>query len=124
MVGRAVRLYRCGMTLTVSMVTCDTDDPASLATWWAEQTGSEVVNPHDGTFVKVVGGSVRLGFQRGGSSAPGKNRLHLDLRADDIDVEVERLLAAGAGLVARRGDDSFRWVTLTDPAGNEFCVTQ
>ena len=28
----------------------------------------------------------------------------------------------GASLVERRGDESFRWVTLADPDGNEFCV--
>lgn len=54
---------------------------------------------------------------------PGKNRLHLDLTAPDLDAEVDRLLAAGASLVARRGDESFRWVTLADPQGNEFCVS-
>ena len=28
-----------------------------------------------------------------------------------------------AGLVGHRGDESFRWVTLSDPEGNQFCVS-
>ncbi|WP_340539268.1 VOC family protein [Nocardioides sp. GXZ039] len=110
------------MALTLGMVTCDTPDPRGLATWWAAQTGGDVVDPFDGAFVMVVGGPVRLAFQIDQAPTPGKNRLHLDLVAADLDGEVDRLVAAGAGLVERRGDDSFRWVTLTDPAGNEFCV--
>lgn len=105
------------------MVTCDTTDPAGLAAWWAAQTGGEIVDPFDGTYVMVVGGPVRLAFQLEEAPTAGKNRLHLDLTTDDLDLETDRLLAAGAALVERRGDDSFRWVTFTDPAGNEFCVS-
>ncbi|SKF62622.1 glyoxalase [Mycobacteroides abscessus subsp. abscessus] len=53
---------------------------------------------------------------------PGKNRVHFDLNTDDLDAETDRLVAAGATLVERRGDESFRWHTLADPQGNQFCV--
>jgi len=114
------------MTLTLGMVTCDTAEPMALATWWAEQTEAEVADPYGGTFVLVRGGTlpVILAFQLDEAPTPGKNRLHLDLNAVDLDAEVDRLLAAGATLVGRRGDESFRWVTLADPAGNEFCVAE
>ncbi|PYF98357.1 hypothetical protein SAMN05216184_1119 [Georgenia satyanarayanai] len=110
--------------MTLSMVTFDTTDADSLATWWAEQTGGEVVERNDGWFVMVAGGSlpVLLAFQKIEDPTPGKNRIHLDLTAEDLDAEVDRLLGAGATLVARRGDESFRWVTLADPQGNQFCV--
>jgi Glyoxalase-like domain len=111
-----------GMTLTVGMVTCDSTDPVPLATWWAEQVGGELADPYDGSYLLVTGGPVTLAFQQVDATSPGKNRLHLDLTAPDLDAEVDRLVGAGAGLVERRGDDSFRWVTLTDPDGNEFCV--
>ncbi|WP_454085179.1 VOC family protein [Georgenia sp. Marseille-Q6866] len=112
------------MAMTLSMVTFDTTDADSLATWWAEQTGGEVVERNDGWYVMVAGGTLPLllAFQKVEDPTPGKNRIHLDLTAADLDGEVDRLLGAGATLVARRGDESFRWVTLADPQGNQFCV--
>ncbi len=55
----------------------------------------------------------------------GKNRMHVDLIAADVTPEVDRLLALGATRahdgVQRLGPVA--WVTLLDPAGNEFCVS-
>jgi hypothetical protein len=50
-----------------------------------------------------------------------KNRLHLDLRPDDRDAHVQRLLDLGAtpADVGQTGSES--WVVLADPEGNEFC---
>lgn len=110
------------MVMKLEMVTCDTPDPATLAGWWATQVEGQVVDEFGGEFVMVVGGPVRLAFQKVAEPTAGKNRWHLDLAADDLEAEVDRLVAAGAGLVGRRGESGFRWVTLTDPAGNEFCV--
>ena len=113
------------MTVTPAMITCDTTDALALATWWAEQTGGTITEENDGWYVIVsVPDSPTLAFQKVEDPTPGKNRLHLDGLADDLAAEVARLREAGAGLVAERGDASFRWVTLTDPAGNEFCVAQ
>lgn len=108
------------------MITTDCADPEPLATWWAEQTGAEIDQNYGGEFITVKGGGLPLvlAFQKVPDPTPGKNRVHVDLSAADLDAEVERLLAAGATLVGRRGDESFRWVTLADPAGNEFCVAQ
>jgi hypothetical protein len=51
----------------------------------------------------------------------GKNTLHLDLRPDDRDGEVARLMPLGATRVdVGQGDPS--WIVLADPEGNEFCV--
>ena len=112
------------MTLTLGMVTTDTTDPIGLASWWSEQFGAEIADPFGGTFVLVSGGTLPLtiAFQLVTEPTPGKNRLHFDLTAPDLDAEVDRLVSAGARLVERRGDENFRWVTLADPIGNEFCV--
>jgi len=114
------------MTLTLGMITVDTADAESLGRWWAEQTGAEVAQTNEGWFVVLGGGGlpVMLAFQKVEEPTPGKNKIHLDLTAAELDAEVDRLVAAGATLVARRGDESFRWVTLADPQGNEFDVAE
>ena len=53
----------------------------------------------------------------------GKNRVHLDVKVDDLEAATERLLALGAtwdGFDRAIGDD--RWRTLQDPEGNEFDI--
>jgi predicted enzyme related to lactoylglutathione lyase len=112
------------MTLSIATVTVDTTDPVPLAQWWADQLGGEVNDQTGGFFVIVVGGPVQMAFQKVEDPTPGKNRIHVDLMADDLDAEVERMLTAGAALVERRSVGSFHWVTLSDPDANEFCVAQ
>ncbi len=112
------------MALTLGMVTVDTQDARELARWWAEQTGGELDDPYDGWFVTLKGGGlpVMLAFQKVDDPTPGKNKVHLDLTSGDVDAEVDRLVAAGATLVERRGEEGFRWVTMSDPHGNLFDV--
>jgi len=58
-----------------------------------------------------------------------KNRLHIDVITDgDLAIEVDRLHVLGAALTEYRTDASTltnpdRWAVMTDPEGNEFCVT-
>ena len=47
-----------------------------------------------------------------------KNRVHLDLRCEAVETELERLKQLGAALVSDYGDH----LLLRDPEGNEFCL--
>ena len=70
-------------------------------------------------------GRTRLLFIEVPEAKQGKNRLHFDLRPNDVkrDDEVARLLSLGATEVAdHHQPDGSGWVTLADPEGNEFCV--
>ena len=112
------------MTLKLAMITTDTTDAEGLGAWWARVTGAEIAETNDGWFVIVKGGSlpVALAFQKVEDPTVGKNRLHLDLTTEDLEGATEQLIASGATLVERRGDENFRWTTLADPQGNEFCI--
>jgi hypothetical protein len=54
-----------------------------------------------------------------------KNRVHLDVwvGADNVEAQVEKLTARGAAILDRGRQGPHAWVTLTDPHGNEFCVS-
>ena len=112
------------MALKVEMVTFDCADPGALASWWAAHFDGETTELIPGEFVAVIRhDGPRLGFQRVAEPTPGKNRVHLDFSAEDVDAEVSRLVAAGATEAGRhRLGENFRWVVLTDPDGNAFCV--
>lgn len=51
--------------------------------------------------------------------------MHLDIVIDDIETEVHRLQELGAHRIDE-GAQSFggtRWVRMSDPEQNEFCVS-
>jgi predicted enzyme related to lactoylglutathione lyase len=119
------------MTSRISHVSVDAQNAYAQSLWWAgvldmhedpedpNQPGDQecVILPADeGTtvlFIEVP------------EAKQVKNRLHFDLRPTDRsrDEEVDRLLEAGATVVAdRRQPDGTGWVTMADPEGNEFCV--
>jgi hypothetical protein len=111
------------MSLEWEQTNVDANDPVLLGRWWQQVLGWVVVDEAPDMFEiqpapdKLPG----LLFFRVPEGKTVKNRLHLDLRPDDQDLEVERLLALGASRVdIGQGEQS--WVVLADPEGNEFCV--
>jgi hypothetical protein len=91
---------------------------------------------HNGRLVWTAGAAIshpegtqrapRVLFQLVPEAKTVKNRLHLDVRigADDVDVAVARLTARGAKVLHSGRQGPHTWVTLADPDGNEFCVSQ
>ena len=79
-------------------------------------------DPNDDPTVLVErpGSSPRLWFQHVAEPKVVKNRVHVDLRADDVDAEVARLLAIGATIQQDQPNDSL--IVILDPEGNEFCL--
>lgn len=112
------------MTLHVEMITVDCADPESLAQWWAQALGGTVNAVMPGEFIIVeLSNGPKLGFQSVEDPTPGKNRVHLDFHAADMEAEVERLVGLGASETERHSfGDAFSWVVLADPAGNAFCI--
>jgi predicted enzyme related to lactoylglutathione lyase len=55
----------------------------------------------------------------------GKNRVHIDFGADDVQAAVDRLVAMGATIAWEEDfppELQYRNLVLRDPEGNEFCV--
>ena len=106
----------------VTYVVFDCADPGSLAAFWMEALGYEKKSGGD-AWVEIVdpaGTGPGLFFQRVPEPKAVKNRVHIDLRHDDVPAEIERLCTLGArkGPVQAHED----LTVLLDPEGNEFCI--
>lgn len=100
-------------------------EPFELARFWSEVVGAPL-DPEcaPGDDEALVQGTPGLLFIRVPEAKTLKNRVHLDVQPRIArDEEVDRLTGLGAKLFEdHRKPDGTGWVTLTDPAGNEFCV--
>jgi hypothetical protein len=75
----------------------------------------------------------RFFFQKVPEPKAGKNRVHVDLqpgagqppdkRPDVVRADVQRLVGLGATVVREVAEMGEFWIVLTDPEGNEFCVS-
>jgi len=118
-------------------VVFDARHPASIARFWAAALDGYAVAPYPeeelerlrqmgindpeddpNVLVEAPGRHPRIFFQQVPEAKTVKNRVHIDLRADDPDAEVRRLCALGASVVAEREN----LISMLDPEGNEFCV--
>jgi catechol 2,3-dioxygenase-like lactoylglutathione lyase family enzyme len=119
-------------------VVFDCRHPASIARFWAAVLDGYQVAPYDdaelarlrdkGIFdpeddpnvlVEAAAGQPRIFFQLVPEPKIVKNRVHLDVRCDSIEDELERLKGLGASVVSQYDDH----VMLRDPEGNEFCLS-
>jgi len=111
------------MALNVGMVTIDTADPRALSEFWSAALNMKVVSDFDGEYLILKGaGDVAIGLQKVPEPKTGKNRVHLDLSAQDRAAEVQRLVSLGAGVVEDHDMPGYAWTVLADPDGNVFCV--
>jgi hypothetical protein len=135
-------------------VAVDSSDPHALADWWAQALHWDV-EPSNEDFIRTMigaghasesdtkthrgvlvwragqainnpdGGAPRVLFQLVPEAKTVKNRMHLDIRVgeENVETEVERLTAAGARELWRGRQGPHWWVTMADPEDNEFCVS-
>lgn len=116
--------------IEIHAVTIDAADPYKLATWWREATGLPFYDgseaPGDTEVALRMPHGMMLLFIQVPEDKAAKNRVHLDVNGTEgrtRDQEVERLLGLGAEIFEdHRNADGTGWVTMLDPAGNEFCV--
>jgi len=94
------------------------DGMREVGVFWSEATGWPLVHDEDGeTAIAPPGGGIKIAW--GGpplNPQHDRNRMHFVLGADDLDTEVDRLVALGASVVERGHDE----VEMADPDGNEF----
>jgi hypothetical protein len=76
---------------------------------------------------ELAGGGTRprVLFQLVPEPRATKNRLHLDVRVGEENVEkqVDELTRRGAAVISAGAQGQHQWIVMADPEGNEFCVT-
>ena len=112
------------MAVLWEQIIVDSADPVALGRWWKDALNWVVVDESD-EHIEIRPTPDRMPgllFVPSAEPKTGKNRLHIDLRPDDQEAEVQRVLALGArhADVGQTGDEP--WVVLADPEGNEFCI--
>ncbi|MES0835543.1 VOC family protein [Nocardiopsis tropica] len=97
----------------------DTPAPEAVLPFWSAVLGGRGA---DGSVVDPAGGLPPLWFQATGSTAPDRQRFHLDVTVppEAADRRIAAAVAAGGRVV----DDSRApaFVVLADPDGNRVCV--
>jgi hypothetical protein len=134
-----------GQGVRIDAVVFDCHDAAPLARFWAGALGWRVAaydqaeldrladkgihDPEDDPSVMVeppedeMPGLPVLFFTEVPESKAGKNRVHLDVVAQEsVDEDVIRLEAIGATLRNWTEEEGTVWAVMLDPEGNEFCL--
>ena len=109
------------MSSTLTHLTFDCADAAGLAAFWSRVLEAPVDDGASADYA-VLKGEPGWMFLRVPEPKAVKNRVHPDLTTSDLTAEVERLVGLGATRHSDHDEAGTRWVTLTDPEGNEFDV--
>jgi predicted enzyme related to lactoylglutathione lyase len=113
------------MSLRLTNVTLDCSDAMRVARFWSEALGrplDERSNEWFATIGRNDASQTSMFFAKVPEGKSGKNRVHLDLHADDRHAEIDRLIGLGAQRIADVEEYGHKWTVLQDVEGNEFCV--
>jgi predicted enzyme related to lactoylglutathione lyase len=104
------------------IIDCNTDDLDAAADFWSRALGCSIADRDAGDETaeyQMLGdtpGDLHIEVQK--VSHP--SRVHLDIEADDVDAEADRLEKLGARKIAFVK----RWWVMEAPTGQRFCVVR
>src|SRR6187551_860221 len=109
------------MSLRLGNVCFDCDEPEAVAAFWSEALGLAVDEGASPGFCSLSASPPGSGpnwfFAKVPESKTTKNRLHVDLVAEDSAAEVERLVGLGATVVAEKDEWGHVWTVLVGVEG-------
>ena len=113
----------------IGYIVLDASDPERLAEFWCSLLGVEVLDRLDeGRYLVLSipdGDRPGIALQLVPEPKAGKNRMHLDLMVEDLDVATALVSELGGSW--REPDETrelegYRWRCMADPEGNEFDI--
>lgn len=107
--------------LSTFVLDCEVDDLAPHVAFWSQALGKRVDSADedgDGKYARLhtEADEPVLLLQK----VAHPSRIHLDIEADDVDAEAERLVALGA----RKLEKVHTWWVMEAPSGHRFCVVR
>jgi predicted enzyme related to lactoylglutathione lyase len=103
------------------IIDCNTPDLEQAAQFWSAALGYPLRNAAQESSPKyreILTGPDGLHIEV--QSVEHASRVHLDIEADDIEAEVQRLEALGA----KRVQQIHTWWVMEAPTGQRFCVVR
>ena len=105
--------------------TIDCTDLEVMARFWGDLLDVEVqVMEPFGFLAQAPERKVTIWLQQVPEEKVGKNRIHLDFVAADMEASLEKVASLGGIIGDRQQWHDFVWTTCTDPEGNVFDVMQ
>jgi predicted enzyme related to lactoylglutathione lyase len=113
------------VSITLLGISLDAHHPSRLAEFWAQALHRNVADSATEQFASIPpdddpAHGPLLMFHQVPEGKNVKNRVHLDLKADDVHAEADRLISLGAKQTRFLTENNDRWISFTDPEGNEF----
>jgi hypothetical protein len=113
--------------MKIGSIVIDCNKFTEMLAFWQEALRYVLREPAKGGWVVLrdpEGTNPNISLNQVPTKRRGRNRLHLDLYAENREAEVNRLVRIGAKQHRQRyrPEDDFR--VLEDPDGNLFCVVQ
>ncbi len=104
------------------IIDCNTDDLDVATDFWSRALGFSIADRDagDGEAEYQLLGDTPADLQIEVQKVAHPSRVHLDIEADDIDAEADRLERLGA----RRIGFVKRWWLMEAPTGQRFCVVR
>lgn len=101
------------------IIDCKTTDLKGAAEFWSAALGMEMrglAGEEGEKYIRLVGQREPLHIEV--QMVDHDSRVHLDIGADDIEAEANRLEKLGAKRIAR----VHGWIVMQAPTGQKFCV--
>ena len=108
----------------LAYIIVDSHDNELLASFWSNLLGLEITE-RSGPYIDLGSPGEQspvISFQKVHELKVTKNRIHLDVRVDDLENATRKVESLGGRLVKECLEGSFDWRVMTDPEGNEFCI--
>jgi predicted enzyme related to lactoylglutathione lyase len=108
----------------LAYIIIDCHEPELLAEFWGKLLGlptTQKSHPYV-DLAPASDSSPVISFQKVNEDKNVKNRLHLDIKVEELKEATERIQALGGKLIKICIEDPYEWRVMADPEDNEFCI--